>query len=458
MPSLTLGARLYVATVVVAGAALVAAALFRVASDDAVVTVLLAALCAIGTSMAARGTNDRASIALGSIAILAAFLLVDVWGAVLVATGELLDRGTSSALIKRFFNAAQLTIAAACAGAAFELLGGHSVALGFSVTGTLLPFMAAGLVLCAVNGALVAGIVSMTQGVPVRSVWRGTLAHSAVPYIGYGLFGLLLAILWGPVGIGPLSAVLLLLPLYIARWAYAQYAEEQRAYERTVRTLIAAVETKDVYTRGHSERVATAAVLIAREMKVNEDRVASLRYAGMLHDVGKLGVPTRVLQKSTRLTEEEFAAIRLHPMRGHEMIREIEFLGEAFEGIMHHHERLDGRGYPMGLKGNEIPEFARMIAVADAFDSMTTTRSYRGARSLDEAMQELRRCAGTQFEPLMVEALISAVRQHGWEVQREPVSNLEPPLVPEPLAAAPPPLPWFDHDDPTVDPVTGGPK
>jgi len=341
-------------------------------------------------------------------------------------------------------------IAAAAAGVTFSILGGDTVGGEFSLPRTLLPFMAAGVVLCATNGVLVTGIISLTQDVPVRTVWRGTLAHSAVPYIGYGLFGLMLAILWEPAGIGPLAAVLLLLPLYIARWAFAQYAEEQHAYDRTVRTLIAAVETKDLYTRGHSERVAAASVLIARQTKMDEDRVSALRYAGMLHDVGKLGVPTRVLQKSSRLTEEEFAAIKMHPMRGHEMIREIEFLGEAFAGIMHHHERIDGLGYPMGLRGDEIPEFARVIAVADAFDSMTTTRSYRGARSLEDAIAELRRCAGRQFDPALVEALVTAVAHHGWDVKSEPLFD-----VPLDADVAPPPLPGFDHDDPTFDPVTG---
>ena len=130
----------------------------------------------------------------------------------------------------------------------------------------------------------------------------------------------------------------------------------------------------------------------------------------MLHDVGKLGVPTRVLQKTGGLTEDEFAAIQRHPMQGLEIVREIEFLDEANAGIMHHHERLDGLGYPMGLRGAEIPEFARVIAVADAFDSMTTTRSYRGARIVEEAVAELRRCAGTQFDPPMVEALVRGHR------------------------------------------------
>jgi HD-GYP domain-containing protein (c-di-GMP phosphodiesterase class II) len=131
--------------------------------------------------------------------------------------------------------------------------------------------------------------------------------------------------------------------------------------------------------------------------------------------VGKLGVPTTVLQKSGALTEEEFAAIQLHPMRGLAIVREIGFLDEALAGIMHHHERIDGRGYPMGLAGDEIPEFARVIAVADAFDAMTSNRSYRGARSIGEAIADLRRWSGTQFDPALVDAFVAALRREGWE-------------------------------------------
>jgi HD-GYP domain-containing protein (c-di-GMP phosphodiesterase class II) len=135
-------------------------------------------------------------------------------------------------------------------------------------------------------------------------------------------------------------------------------------------------------------------------------------------------------------------------MQGLEIVREIEFLDEAMAGIMHHHERLDGMGYPMGLKGDQIPEFARVIAVADAFDSMTTTRSYRGARTLDEAVVELRRCAGKQFDPVMVEALIAAIEEQGWAPERAP-------LFTPPVADAAEPVAEHDHDDPTDAVVEG---
>jgi HD-GYP domain-containing protein (c-di-GMP phosphodiesterase class II) len=155
--------------------------------------------------------------------------------------------------------------------------------------------------------------------------------------------------------------------------------------------------------------------------------------------VGKLGVPTKVLQKSSKLTEEEFAAIKLHPLRGMEMLGDIEFLDEAFQGILHHHERLDGLGYPMGLQGAQIPEFARVIAVADAFDSMTSTRSYRNARTVEEAIEEIQRCKGSQFDPAMVDALIKALEKEPWQATPVPESA----VVPQQAAIG------FDHDDPS---------
>jgi HD-GYP domain-containing protein (c-di-GMP phosphodiesterase class II) len=178
--------------------------------------------------------------------------------------------------------------------------------------------------------------------------------------------------------------------------------------------------------------------MIAREIGMRGDRVEAIRYAGMLHDVGKLGVPTKVLQKTGKLTEEEYAAIQLHPMRGLDIVREIGFLDEALAGIMHHHERIDGRGYPMGLAGDEIPEFARVLAVADAFDSMTSTRSYRGARPVAEAIEELRKWSGNQFDPAFVDAFVAALKRHGWQLPEPPVIEADD------LAA----VTAQDHDDP----------
>lgn len=444
MAHLSMAARLYVAGVVAAAVAISAVAVTRLSVAELDEILILAVLYLVSESLSARGSRDLLSISLGSVTALAAIPLVGPEGAVLVALTAALARDPqSNGLVKRLFNGSQLALSAGAAGAAYLALGGTTQLSADSFPDVLLPILAADVVHCAVNGALVAIVVGLDRRVSPLRVFQGTMAHSVVSYLAYGLFGVSLAVLWDGAGVGPTSAVLLLLPLFVARWAYAQYAEEQRAYDRTVRSLMAAVETKDLYTRGHSERVSAASVLIARQIGMREDRVASLRYAGMLHDVGKLGVPTRVLQKSGRLTEAEFAAIQRHPVQGLEIVREIEFLDEAMAGIMHHHERLDGMGYPMGLAGAQIPEFARAIAVADAFDSMTTTRSYRGARSVEEAIDELRRCAGSQFDPVMVEALVTAVQEAGWEPEATPVFTA-PEEIPFDQEAR-----SYDHDDPT---------
>ena len=152
-------------------------------------------------------------------------------------------------------------------------------------------------------------------------------------------------------------------------------------------------------------------------------------------------MPTKVLQKTGPLTEEELAAIQLHPMRGLEIVRQIGFLTEALDGIMHHHERMDGKGYPMGLAGDEIPEFARVIAVADAFDSMTSTRSYRGARRIEEAIAELRKWSGTQFDPVLVDAFIAALGRERLGAA-SPARALPPGSRRRSTAQ--------DHDDPTA--------
>lgn len=230
------------------------------------------------------------------------------------------------------------------------------------------------------------------------------------------------------------------MPLYIARWTFALFGQEQEAYNAAVGSLIQAVETKDHYTRGHSERVGVGSTMIAKQLRMSDDRRQAIYFAGLLHDLGKLGIPTRVLNKNGPLTDDEYDAMKLHPVHGLEMVRGIGFLREAYAGILHHHERIDGRGYPLGLKGDEIPEFARIIAVADAFDCMTSTRSYRGARTVNDAMAELVRCAGTQFDPRMVSALADAVAQDGWEPQ----------VVPPPSAEEAATVAAFDHDDPTI--------
>jgi len=401
--------------------------------------VFLGILVIVSESRATQLRKGQLTWSSSSAAMLASVVLVGPVGAAIVGACTALGLRRGPSILQRVFNTAMYALSAYLAGRAFLALGGQvGLPDETSFPDIIAPFAGAALVLVLANHGLLSGVLWLTRP-PDRmpsGVGVGLSGRLLLSDLGYAAYGLLIAALWSVVGF--FAPLLVLIPLLVARWAVAQFAEQQKAYEATVGALCQAVETKDFYTRGHSDRVSRGSVMIAREIGMRSERVEAMRYAGMLHDVGKLGVPTKVLQKTGKLTEEEYAAIQLHPMRGLDIVREIGFLDEALAGIMHHHERIDGRGYPMGLAGNEIPEFARVLAVADAFDSMTSTRSYRGARPVEEAVEELRKWSGTQFDPAFVDAFVAALKREGWPHPEPPV------LAADDLAT----VTAQDHDDP----------
>jgi HD-GYP domain-containing protein (c-di-GMP phosphodiesterase class II) len=179
----------------------------------------------------------------------------------------------------------------------------------------------------------------------------------------------------------------------------ALYDDLNAMFLGTLEALSAAIDAKDRYTCGHSERVAHLTQQLARAVGLGEDAVERAHIAGIVHDVGKIGVPESVLLKPGKLNDEEFAWIRKHPEIGHRILKDIPQLDDILPGVLHHHERYDGRGYPAGLAGTDIPYIARLITLADSFDAMSSTRTYRTGMSRDEVLAEVARCAGTQFDP-----------------------------------------------------------
>jgi HD-GYP domain-containing protein (c-di-GMP phosphodiesterase class II) len=186
----------------------------------------------------------------------------------------------------------------------------------------------------------------------------------------------------------------------------ALYQAQQDLFVGTIQAITAALDAKDRYTRGHSERVAHIAHQIATNIGMDAEKSQRVHVAGLVHDVGKIGVPEAVLTKRGRLTDEEFGLIKLHPTIGHNILKGIPLLADVIPAVLHHHERIDGRGYPSGLKGEEIPLFARILSVADAFDAMSSDRSYRPAMPREKVLAELQRSAGTQLDPVLVEAFM----------------------------------------------------
>jgi putative nucleotidyltransferase with HDIG domain len=448
---------LYIAVIVSAAAAILAQIPFDSPGPQFWVTFAVLALLFLVCDSSPIVLGDRQwAWSPSSAATLAAVLLLGKNGAIgaaLVGAVAVISVRRKLRLVERLFNGAMYTVAGYAAGTTFLALDGHFIPIknlsdvlhGVQLDPTVSrcferavwPFAVAAIVHVLVNHGLVWGMLLLdrrgrTSTPQARPAWGLPLLLASD--VGFAALGLVISALW--VVFGPFAGAIVLVPLFVARWAMGQFAEHQRAHDATLRALCQAVETKDFYTRGHSERVSRGAGMIAREIGMRADRAEAVRFAGMLHDVGKLGVPTKVLQKEGRLTEEEYAAIQLHPMRGLEIVRDIGFLNEALTGIMHHHERMDGRGYPMGFAGSEIPEFARIIAVVDAFDSMTSSRAYREATSIPDAIAELRKSAGAQFDPKVVDAFAAAVDRDGWPRQ-EPAQ----PRGHEILTSQ-------DHDDP----------
>jgi putative two-component system response regulator len=207
------------------------------------------------------------------------------------------------------------------------------------------------------------------------------------------------------------------LPIIVERNLERRRLEAERLLEKgaqilleAIRALAAAIDAKDSYTAGHSHRVTELSLLLGDSLDLAPEERYTLQLAAEMHDVGKIGIPERLLNKPSDLTEEEWAHVREHPIKGGEIVSHIHELEEVASIIRHHHERIDGLGYPDGLKGDAISKLARIIAIADAYDIMTTGRTYCPKRSEEEAIAEMLREKGRQFDPQMVEAFVRSLQ------------------------------------------------
>lgn len=309
---------------------------------------------------------------------------------------------------RNLFNMAQLAICTYLAGEIYIHLGG---AVGtFNLSQNLLPLTAAFLVHFLLNSTLPTLAASLASGMSWSKVWQRSIIWAIPNFLALGPLGVLLAVVYQ--GMGYASIILFMIPLMVARNSFQMYRRMRQTYIETVHTLTQAIEAKDHYTRGHSDRVAVYAVAIARRMGLPEHMVDLIYFLSLLHDVGKIGVREQVLNKREMLNKEEWGEINRHSDMGANIVREIGFLRQGVDAIRFHHERFDGSGYPAGIRGNEIPLGARIIAVADAFDAMTSERVYRRAKSIDGAVEELQKCAGRQFDPEVVRAFLLELKEN----------------------------------------------
>lgn len=196
-------------------------------------------------------------------------------------------------------------------------------------------------------------------------------------------------------------------------------AENQAISEMMVRTILKALDCKDHYTFGHSMRVAYFSLVTGRELGLSEGELKELEMSAIFHDIGKIGTPDQVLNKPSRLTEEEFLVMKQHPEQSYEILKEFPVFEKIAKNARYHHERYDGRGYPEGMKGEEIPLFARIILIADTFDAMTSTRPYRKGLPYSVAYDELNQFSGSQFDPKCVKAFVDGMQKEALKNEEE---------------------------------------
>ncbi len=191
--------------------------------------------------------------------------------------------------------------------------------------------------------------------------------------------------------------------------------EVENSYQITLKALVQALEMRDFETHGHAERVVTFSLRLGHELGLNKKELRDLELGALLHDIGKIGVPDTILRKPAKLDEHEWVKMRLHPIHGQKILRNIPFLNGASQVVLQHHEKWDGTGYPHGMLGEDIAVGARIFAVVDAFDAIISDRVYRKGRSYQEALSEIKKCSGTQFDPIVVEAFES-IPEEDWSI------------------------------------------
>jgi putative nucleotidyltransferase with HDIG domain len=328
----------------------------------------------------------------------------------LVSETVLLWRSPGS---KKLFNQGQVVLAFAGAGLVYQGLGGQYVQLAGRVPfgEKWLALMVSGVSYFTISSLLIAIGIALYERRPVAGVWAMSFRWTAPRFLALAPFGLLMAMVYQTPGLGLVAVALFLVPLVGARYAFQGAMEMLAVHRETVWALSNALEAYDPYTRNHSELVTKYALAMGRELELPAPRMEILEWACRLHDIGKCRQDWEsIIRKPGKPSEREWEVIRQHPVEGSRLAAGMEFLphtaGEVARIVRAHHERLDGSGYPDGEAGEGICLEARVLGVADAFEAMTARRAYRRARSPEEAVQELRRCAGSQFDPPAVEALI----------------------------------------------------
>jgi putative nucleotidyltransferase with HDIG domain len=354
-----------------------------------------------------RGAGGTASGTISFIPFVTAGVMAPNWLTPLLVCGAVaLDEvRRRREPLKAIFNISQHALAAATSIAGFLALGGVSLRADESFRAP--SYIAALFVFLAVNTGLVSGVLALASGRKLMDIWRPMVAGTVVYDLAASPLVYIFAVVYNRFTLA--GTILLILVLLGARQLYKTNRQLEHTNQELLEVMVGAIELRDPYTSGHSQRVAEYSTIIARALGLSNRDIDRVRVAALLHDVGKIDQRfAAILQKPGRLTEEERAIIELHPVISADLVSRVSSLADIVTSVRHHHERWDGAGYPGGVSGERIPLFARIITFADTIDAMTTDRPYRPALGPEAVRAELLRNRGKQFDPGLCDRLLAS--------------------------------------------------
>ncbi|HNZ82446.1 MAG TPA: HD-GYP domain-containing protein [Sedimentibacter sp.] len=319
-------------------------------------------------------------------------------------------------IYKTVFNVSQYIINAGAAGLTYLYLN-RILNFGFYFFNPIAAVVCL-FVYLTLNSVFMASLMSILLNEKISYIWKNYL----LGFINISLVGLLgIVVAFSYDNFGTTGILLFFIPLMFARYTFKLYLDMRKNYFDTLNVLVRAIEASDPYTSGHSMRVSAYAVAIANQVGLPQGKIDLIKSAALLHDIGKIGIDKSILNKNGKLEKEEFDKIKSHPEIGATIIADLSYLTNISDIIRHHHERNDGKGYPDGLSHEDIPLETSILTVADSFDAMTTDRPYRGALSLESALQEIKDNGGTQFNPDIVDDSIIALKKAFFKLAEERV-------------------------------------
>lgn len=313
---------------------------------------------------------------------------------------------------KTFFNISQSIINAGLAGIVYEIVDKY-INIGFEFFNPIASIFSLAIYLF-LNSSFMAELMAIILDKKFSDIWKNNMLGIMYNIVLVSLLGIVVTFSYDSYGVG--GIILFFIPLMLARYTFKLYLDMRKNYFETVNVLIRTIEANDPYTSGHSLRVSAYAECIARKLCLPQNKIDTIKSAALLHDIGKIGIDKKILNKTSKLENDEFNIIKKHSEIGATIISDLSFLANISEIIRHHHERNDGKGYPDGLSYEKIPLETSILTIADSFDAMTTNRPYREAMDLETALEQIKENSGTQFNPDIVEESIIALRESFYSI------------------------------------------